>query len=98
MERKKAPRFPVPLSADAWAQRKVVLPSTHRKTKDPIWVSETEQGYCNFHQMATHSLSLAYFKRNLPTEQKQTADIENRLGVAKTEGEGVGWMTEVGGS
>ena len=48
--------------------------------------------------MATHSLSLAYFKRNLPTEQKQTADIENRLGVAKTEGEGVGWMTEVWGS
>ena len=33
---------------------------------------------------------------NLSAEQKQTHDIENRLVVAKGEGEGVGWTGRLG--
>ena len=48
-----------------------------------LWHSGNEQ-YINMAQM------------NPPTEQKKLMDVENRLAVAKGDGEGVGWTGSLG--
>ena len=53
-------------------------------------VSQKEKD--KYHMILIISVIQYKAQMNLSTEKKPTQDLENRLVVAKGEGEGVGWM------